>query len=75
MDEGDDKTIAGPLDKAQVEDNAARPARECPVPKPGGVVGQVFGFQQTRKHTPMEVIIRNERPPKSERTEVDDDKT
>lgn len=25
----------------------ARKARECPVPKPGGVIGEVLGFKKT----------------------------
>ncbi|KAJ9644619.1 hypothetical protein H2199_003582 [Coniosporium tulheliwenetii] len=30
-----------------------RRARECPVPKPGGLIGQVFGFQQDERQRPV----------------------
>lgn len=32
-----------------VEHEGARSKRECPVPKPGGKVGELLGFKQTSK--------------------------
>ena len=33
--------------------------RECPVPKPGGRVGQMMGFEKQEKQKPMEVIVKS----------------
>ena len=30
-----------------------RRARECPVPKPGGLIGQVFGFKTEERERPV----------------------
>lgn len=35
-----------------------RPKRECPVPKPGGLVGQIMGFDKKEKERPTEVIVQ-----------------
>jgi cytochrome c oxidase assembly factor 2 len=32
--------------------------RECPVPKPGGLVGQVMGFKETQSKKPSQVIVK-----------------
>ena len=40
-------------------DDNGRPKRECPVPKPGGLVGQIMGFEQKVKDKPVEVMIRS----------------
>lgn len=32
--------------------------RECPVPKPGGLVGQVMGFKEQESHKPSQVIVK-----------------
>lgn len=34
-----------------------RPKRECPVPKPGGLVGQLLGFKSDRPK-PVEVVVQ-----------------
>lgn len=31
--------------------------RECPVPKPGGLVGQVMGFKEQESQKPSQVIV------------------
>lgn len=36
----------------------ARPARECPVPKPGGLMGQMMGFEQREKERPVQVVVQ-----------------
>lgn len=42
-----------------VEDvgSASRPKRECPVPKPSGLVGQMMGFEQRAKERSLEVVV------------------
>lgn len=32
--------------------------RECPVPKPGGIVGQVMGFKEHENQRPSQVIVK-----------------
>jgi cytochrome c oxidase assembly factor 2 len=32
--------------------------RECPVPKPGGIVGQVMGFKEQESRAPTQVIVK-----------------
>ena len=32
--------------------------RECPVPKPGGLVGQVMGFKEAENRQPTQVIVK-----------------
>jgi len=36
-------------------------ARECPVPKPGGVLGRLLGFQQDEKEDVHAKVPRNVR--------------
>ena len=36
-----------------------RPKRECPVPKPGGLVRQMMGFEQRQKELSREVVIKS----------------
>ena len=36
-----------------------RPKRECPVPKPGGLVGQMMGFEQKEREKPLDVVVRS----------------
>ena len=36
-----------------------RPKRECPVPKPPGLLGQIMGFKETQKKVPAEVIVQD----------------
>lgn len=45
-------------DVAELDDNG-RPKRECPVPKPGGLVGQMMGFEQKEKSKPVEVVVKS----------------
>lgn len=40
-------------------DDEGRRKRECPVPRPGGLVGQMMGFEQKRKKEPVEVVVRS----------------
>lgn len=37
------------------EDTITR-QRECPVPKPGGLLGQVMGFERQERERPMVVV-------------------
>ena len=32
--------------------------RECPVPKPGGLVGQIMGFRKQAREKPAEVLVK-----------------
>ena len=52
-EEGGD-TEAGTMRKGE-----GRPARECPVPKPGGLVGQIMGFEQREKERPVQVVVES----------------
>ncbi|KAI5369479.1 Putative cytochrome c oxidase assembly factor 2 [Septoria linicola] len=36
----------------------AKGKRECPLPKPGGLVGQIMGFKNTERPPPTEVIVQ-----------------
>lgn len=38
---------------SDTEDGWGRRARECPVPKPGGLIGQVFGFKKDERERPV----------------------
>lgn len=44
------------LDQAYVSEHKKR--RECPVPKPGGIVGQVMGFTEHEREVPHQVIVK-----------------
>ena len=54
-------------------EGSGRPARECPVPKPGGLVGQIMGFerQQEGKERPVQVVVEGMRGRKT-RTEAEE---
>ncbi|KAK5129322.1 hypothetical protein LTR08_003602 [Meristemomyces frigidus] len=43
----------------------AKPKRECPVPKPGGLVGKVMGFEQRGRERPTEVVLQMPRARKT----------
>jgi len=36
----------------------SRKRRECPVPKPGGLVGQIMGFKEQGREKPSEVLVK-----------------
>ena len=38
--------------------DASRPPRECPVPKPGGLVGQMMGFEKKGPEKPSDVVVQ-----------------
>jgi cytochrome c oxidase assembly factor 2 len=44
-------------DEARKEALAERNKRECPVPKPGGLMGRVMGFREEHREKPMEVVV------------------
>lgn len=46
------------VEQSELDENG-RPKRECPVPKPGGLVGQIMGFEQKEKEGPVEVVVRS----------------
>lgn len=33
--------------------------RECPIPKPGGLLGQVMGFKEEDKEEPRTIIVKS----------------
>jgi len=35
----------------------SKKTRECPVPKPGGLLGQVMGFKENENQKPPQVIV------------------
>lgn len=65
-------TAGGGLD-ASGDGSAGRPARECPVPKPGGLVGQIMGFerQQQERERSVQVVVEGMRERRT-RTEAED---
>jgi cytochrome c oxidase assembly factor 2 len=42
--------------------DGSRPKRECPVPKPGGLVGQIMGFEKKERERDVEVVVGSLRP-------------
>ena len=38
--------------------DASRPPRECPVPKPSGLVGQMMGFEKKEPERPSDVVVQ-----------------
>ncbi|GIZ39935.1 hypothetical protein CKM354_000329700 [Cercospora kikuchii] len=54
-DEGDAASVA---QAEKTEADHGKPKRECPVPKPGGLVGQIMGFKPTERAVPTEVIVQ-----------------
>ena len=60
--------VRGSDGSRQETDEVGRRQRECPVPKPGGLVGKMMGFEHKEKDRPMQVVVqsfrdRNERQP------------
>ena len=49
-----------------VENATERSPRECPVPKPSGLVGHMMGFEQKTKERPVDVVVRSVRARKEE---------
>jgi cytochrome c oxidase assembly factor 2 len=49
-----------------IADEDGRRKRECPVPKPGRLVGQVMGFEQKEKEKPLEVVVKSLRTRKDQ---------
>lgn len=59
------KQSAAPLDSDRSDDDdttnindMGRPKRECPVPKPSGLIGQVMGFKPTEQRQNPTIIIQ-----------------
>lgn len=50
------ETATGASGGETVQDG--RPKRECPVPKPGGLVGQLMGFKNEERPRPAELIVQ-----------------
>lgn len=50
---------AAPAEEITCVTSESRPKRECPVPKPGGLVRQMMGFQQKAKEQPPQVVVRS----------------
>ncbi|KAL2349707.1 hypothetical protein BJ546DRAFT_1017219 [Cryomyces antarcticus] len=47
----------GASDEEDVREGSRRRRRECPVPKPGGLVGQIMGFRASEKEPNPRVVI------------------
>jgi cytochrome c oxidase assembly factor 2 len=59
------------LRKKQLEDKLA-PKRECPVPKPGGLIGQVLGLKEDKEETvTVSITSRVERARKDAQSKND----
>ncbi|KAF2121096.1 hypothetical protein BDV96DRAFT_483786 [Lophiotrema nucula] len=44
----------------EIEAEARRKGRECPVPKPGGLIGQVLGFKKEEERDEVQVVVKSE---------------
>ena len=42
-----------------VEGQSGKKERECPVPKPGGLVGQMMGFDHQEKEKAVPVVVKS----------------
>ncbi|KAM0722845.1 hypothetical protein Q7P37_001043 [Cladosporium fusiforme] len=74
----DDASSEGEGADSMVEDAIMaenRRKRECPVPKPGGLVGQVMGFKEHEKHKPSQIIVRELQGRKIGHKQVEGDDT
>ena len=69
-----DETVE-PTVAAQTRDEEGGRKRECPVPKPGGLVGQMMGFEQKEKEKPVEVVVKSFRSRNTASAVDDGDKT
>jgi cytochrome c oxidase assembly factor 2 len=68
---------SGTLDQANAVAPDGTPPRECPIPKPGGIVGQMMGFKNEERLRPTEVVVqklstRNVRPTHQSQNESHD---
>ncbi|TKA39387.1 hypothetical protein B0A54_10406 [Friedmanniomyces endolithicus] len=52
----EETTLAEEVDTVQSE---GRPKRECPVPKPGGLVRQMMGLEQKAREPVPQVIVQS----------------
>jgi cytochrome c oxidase assembly factor 2 len=50
-----------------------RPKRECPMPKPGGILGQIIGFRSEEKLKPVEVVVQSREPRRGEQIQTKED--
>ncbi|KAI4718536.1 hypothetical protein E4T48_05251 [Aureobasidium sp. EXF-10727] len=51
------QSLPAPDSDQQDDSDMARPKRECPVPKPSGLIGQVMGFKpQDQRQNPTIII-------------------
>lgn len=51
--DGEDTTIV----TAATDGNGGRPKRECPMPKPGGLMGQMMGFKEATPPPPVAQVV------------------
>ena len=47
-----DETEVNPMELLKERELVAKKVHECPVPKPGGVIGEVLGFGRREKEAP-----------------------
>jgi cytochrome c oxidase assembly factor 2 len=64
---------ATPSDELTSLSEEERPKRECPVPKPGGILGQIIGFRSAEKMKPVEVVVQSRELRRSEQVSTKDD--
>ena len=57
----DDSPAVGGVDAPEsgLSEGKGRPARECPVPKPSGLVGQIMGFEKAERERDVPVVVRS----------------
>lgn len=47
------------IDEVEVDDgDVSKRGRVCPVPKPGGLIGQIMGFREEKKNLPISVEVQ-----------------
>ncbi|PNS16052.1 hypothetical protein CAC42_4453 [Sphaceloma murrayae] len=57
--------------KANLDPQPDVPMRECPVPKPRGILGQMLGFREEARGEGMEVVVKplSQRRPQQDKQE------
>ncbi|KAF2753056.1 hypothetical protein EJ05DRAFT_490462 [Pseudovirgaria hyperparasitica] len=66
------KRASGASEDPEVQSKEVEPGRECPVPKPSGLVGQILGFKERKENTENPTIIIESTRTKERRKAMDE---
>lgn len=56
--EGEEVETVSATQLASEQVTAESKKRECPVPKPGGLVGQIMGFKEQDRERPSQILVK-----------------